>query len=129
MNLTNCFRCNSGFYTIAPDHKTCCPFCGYSFMKTDQSEKRLENRKLIEKACVVANGFGMMTVNAVDISEKGLGLFINGKVPFKKSDKLIASLEIGASWYQVKWVRTLNETSSKAGLKFYHASLPLKLTP
>ncbi len=122
MNPTNCARCNRGFYVIASESKICCPFCGYSFMKTDKSEKRLENRKLIKKACVLANGFGMITASAVDISEKGLGLVINGKAPFKKSDKLIASLEAGASWYRVKWIKTFNDNSSKAGLEFYQTS-------
>ncbi len=126
---TNCPRCQSGFYTTSPELKTYCPFCGHSFMKTDYTEKRLEPRKTIEKECVLSNGFGMMTARAVDISEKGLGLVINGTVPFKKFDKLIASLDIKSSWCQVMWIRALNETSSKAGLKFYHASLPLKLTP
>ncbi len=122
MNLTNCSRCNSGFYTTSPEPNTCCPFCGYSFMKTDQHEKRLEYRKPIEKKCALVNGFGMITASTVDISEKGLGLVIDGKVSLKKSDKLVASLEVGASWYQVKWIRALNDTSSQAGLKFFPAS-------
>ncbi len=86
------------------------------------SEKRLENRKLTKKACVLTNGFGMMTASVINISEKGLGLIINGKVPFKKSDKLTASLEAGASWYRVKWIKTFNDNSSKAGLEFYQSS-------
>ncbi len=123
MDLTNCPRCHCGFYSTAPVLNICCPFCGYSFIKTDHSEKRLECRKPIQKECVLANGFGMITVSAVDISEKGLGLVINGKVPFKKSDKLIASLDIRASWCHVMWVKALNETTFKVGLKFFQASL------
>ncbi len=97
-------------------------FYGYSFMKTDHSDRRLENRKPIEKECVLTNGFGWIITSAVDMSEKGLGLLINGTVPFIKSDKLIASLDVKASWCHVMWVRALNEGSSKAGLKFYQAS-------
>ncbi len=67
MTLTNCSRCKSGFYTTASVRNTCCPFCGYSFMKTDQSEKRLESRKLIKK--YLCAGKCMMTASAVDIYE------------------------------------------------------------
>ncbi len=128
MNPTNCPRCQREFYTTSLEPNICCPFCEYSFIKTDYTEKRLEDRKLIEKKCVLSNGFGMITARAIDISEKGLGLVINGKVPFKKSDKLVVSLADETSWYQVKWLIALNGRSSKAGLKFLSPSLPLKLS-
>lgn len=118
MKHTECPRCKSDFYISVPESKIFCPFCGYSFVQNELLNRREAVRKVVQKECILSNGFGRIITQIVDISSTGLGVIIDGAIPFDKADKLHTFTDIEESLAQVIWIKSLNDITSRAGLKF-----------
>lgn len=113
-----CSQCHNEFYTTLSNGDVFCPFCGYSF-EIVKLGRRQNIRKFIVKQCIIANGFGQLNVDAVDISKEGIGIKMDGEFPFNKDETLEISVSQLCKDYsaQVAWVDNCNNGISRAGLE------------
>ena len=84
----------------------------------DRTDKRLP----FQQDCILSNGFGEIKCKTVDVSNIGVGVLINGTVPFKNGDSLLVDIEsiFYRSLANIQWIKEdVNNKSVKVGLKFY----------
>ncbi|GMT42993.1 MAG: hypothetical protein IEMM0002_1404 [bacterium] len=120
MNNLKCPRCRSEFYSAISSQDTAtCPYCGFFFNVLDQHRRR-EARNKIERECVLSRGDLRVTAHTLDISKCGIGLQMDGWIPFERNDSLhvvVKGFDIDSDGLVV-WVTRSNGSGSKAGLRF-----------
>lgn len=114
-----CPRCQSNFYTASSANNADCPFCGF-FIKSVAAMRRHEERSLVQRNCCLLAGDLMIPAETVDLSSRGVGVRISGKVPFKKDDTLNVvvkdfDMDLKA---RVVWIENCEDSSVKTGLMF-----------
>jgi hypothetical protein len=120
MVQTICPRCQSKFYITVSELGLSCPFCGFFFKLADAPSKRQQRRAAVEKNCDLAKDDLSISGQTVDISKSGVGITIMEPVVLDKGDNLhvvVRDFEIDSN-AQVIWVKKLNNTKARAGLKF-----------
>jgi len=81
---------------------------------------RTEERTPFQQDCILSNEFGKIKCKTVDVSRMGVGVLINGPIPFQNADILsvyIKSLR-HRSLANIQWTKQdVNIKATRVGLK------------
>ncbi len=88
------------------------------------SNKRTYTRHPYQIECILSNGFGDIKSQTVDVSILGLGVLVNGTIPFENGDILKVYISVYSmdqhSQAEVRWInKEVNSNSSRVGLKLF----------
>lgn len=119
MTNLKCPQCQSEFYSAISRQDIACPFCGF-FFKIVEQDYRSEVRSTMQRNCTISSGGQNITAKTIDISMNGMGIRLQGTVPFEKDDiirALVKDFDINSE-AQIVWLKKYNSSGAKAGLRF-----------
>ena len=119
MNRLECLRCTNSFYTAARDVQAPCPYCGF-LSNSFYTDRRHLEREVVQRFCDIYKGDVRVPVKTIDVSTTGVGIKMNGYLPFEENEMVrvkIKDLDIERQ-ATVMWTRKFYGIS-RAGLRFY----------
>ena len=97
-----------------------------------KQNNRIEERTSFQQDCILSNGFGKIKCKTVDVSRVGVGVLINGPIPFQNADILsvyIKSLS-HRSLANIQWIKQDdNIKETRVGLKVSSSLYAIKSSP
>jgi len=85
-----------------------------------KQNNRAEQRLPFQQDCILSNEFGWIECKTVDLSRMGVGVLINGTIPFKNTDILTINIKSlrHSSLANVQWTKQgVNSKETRVGLK------------
>ncbi len=85
-----------------------------------EQNNRTEERRPLQKECILVNEFGLIEAQTVDISKMGLGLKTDSTLPFKfKNGELdVFILRMDFPPAKLMWTKKDINNTTRLGLKF-----------
>ncbi len=84
-----------------------------------EQNNRTEERRPLQKECVLVNEFGLIEAQTVDISRRGLSVKTDSTLPFKNGCELgvlIQRMELPQA--KLMWTKNDFNNTTRLGLKF-----------
>lgn len=117
MELHDCPRCKSAFYTALYSTSARCPYCGFEG-KSEGRDKRKDIRARVAKECVLTAEKGSIRAKVVDICERGIGVLAMDDIPVGDTFRVaVDDFDLQAKAIVV-WKTSFGGGPARAGLKF-----------